>query len=202
MFFDQVPKQVGLDGTEVDGHERMRDDREAALVVDGRHGVVERHPPLDGAVQEPGHHVGPRRPPGGDLLCRDHLQARGVATLLGFLDRPHRVVVGDGDQVESGLDGGLDQLCRGDHAVGGEGVTVRVGDHLLDCPLDGWKGLGGGGGGGVWVAVGLRGDGGGGGGGGGGWGGGVVGLVGGVVRRWRGVGCGAVFGFCQASYGG
>ena len=105
----------------------MRHDRERTLVVDRIHSVLDGHSALQGLVEEPAHDVGLRGPGCGDLLAGDDGDAGSFTALPGLVDRGHRVMVGDRDEVEVGFDRGVDQLGGRDHAVGGEGVAVGVG---------------------------------------------------------------------------
>src|SRR2546429_5277186 len=70
-----------------------------------------------------------RGPVGGNPLPRHDDKACLLAEVLRRLDRGHRVVVGEGNQVEMSLQGRLDELGRTDHAVRGERVAVGIRDH-------------------------------------------------------------------------
>ncbi len=128
MALEEAPQHVGLDRAEIDRHERMRDDREAVLVVDRRDSVFERHPALDRLIEEPRQHVRRGRPLRRDLLARNDDQPGALTALLHLFDARHGVVIGDRDQVDVRLDRGFDQLSRRDHTVRRDGVAMRVGD--------------------------------------------------------------------------
>ncbi len=105
----------------------MRDDHEPALLVNRRHSVGHRHRSRDRLLEKPPEDVCLRRPCGGRFLpCHDG-EAGGFAPLLDLTSGCHRVVVGDGDEIQARLHGGVDELRRRHHAVGRERVAVRIG---------------------------------------------------------------------------
>ncbi len=129
VALDQSAEHARLDGTEVDGHEWMRHDREAALRVDRLDGVLDRHPTLDRPLQEPAEDVRLRGRSRGDLLPGDHDHAGLGAARLGLFDGLHRVVVGDGDEVELRAPRRFHQLRGRDHTVRRKRVAVRISSH-------------------------------------------------------------------------
>ncbi len=109
----------------------MGNHNQPALVVNRLDGVEDGHRPLDRFLEEPTDDVRHGRPPGGDLLARNHRDAGRFAALHNFSRVGHRVVVGDRDQVDTHRDGCVHQLGRCDHSVGSEGVAVRISDRHL-----------------------------------------------------------------------
>jgi len=109
-----VGAQQGGAGHRVETVERMGHIDDAALLLDGRDGVGERHPRRDGALEEEADHLALR---GFHLLADDDAHAIAVAELTRLETAGDGVVIGDGDDVETDLARALQDVLHGRDAV-------------------------------------------------------------------------------------
>ena len=112
--------------------EGVRHVDDAALRLDRRDGLGERHARRHGALEEETHHLAFG---GLDLLPDDDPHSVAVGELATFETAVDRVVVGDGDHVEADLAGAFEDVGDPRDAVlAVPGVDVEVGEELPLLP--------------------------------------------------------------------